>query len=154
MPWLDDAEMRAWRSYIEVQFDLIKALELDLSEHGLTLGDYQVLVYLSESDDQMMRMRELSDTLQLSPSGLTRRIDGLVSNGFVERQGSADDGRVMMAVLTDSGQRLLEATAPHHVRSVRRRIFDLLDAEQIAAMESIFSDIAAGLAVADASPVP
>ena len=55
-----------------------RALEADLAPHGLTLGDYQVLVYLSEADDHAMRMCDLAARLQLSPSGLTRRLDGLV----------------------------------------------------------------------------
>ncbi len=63
--------MAAWRAYIETFGDLSAALEKDLVEQGLTLGDYQVLVYLSEADDGSMRMCDLADVLQLSPSGLT-----------------------------------------------------------------------------------
>lgn len=148
--WLSPAEAGAWRSYIEVQSDLVNAIERDLIEHGLTLGDYQVLVYLSEADDSAMRMCDLADILQLSPSGLTRRLDGLVAGGFVKREGSAADRRVMMGVLTSTGRELLEQTAPHHVESVRRRIFDHLDDSQITALQSIFDAVAAGLA-ADAS---
>ena len=144
--WLNPAEAGAWRSYIEVQSDLVNAIERDLSTHGLTLGDYQVLVYLSEADDSAMRMCDLADVLQLSPSGLTRRLDGLVAGGFVKREGSAADRRVMMGVLTSTGRELLERTAPHHVESVRRRIFDHLDDNQIAALQSIFDAIATGLA--------
>ena len=52
----------------------------------------------------------------------------------------------MMGVLTSTGRELLERTAPHHVESVRRRIFDHLDDNQIAALQSIFDAIATGLA--------
>ena len=47
--WLDDVEMRAWRSYVETQADLNTAIEADLRPTGLSLGDYQVLVFLSEA---------------------------------------------------------------------------------------------------------
>mgnify|MGYP002628336384 FL=1 len=144
--WLSPAEAGAWRSYIEVQSDLANAIERDLIEHGLALGDYQVLVYLSEAHDSAMRMCDLADVLQLSPSGLTRRLDGLVAGGFVTREASAADGRVMMGVLTSAGRELLERTAPHHVESVRRRIFDHLDDSEVAAMQSILDAIASGLA--------
>ena len=144
--WLSPTEAGAWRSYIEVQSDLVNAIERDLSEHGLTLGDYQVLVYLSEAQGSAMRMCDLADVLQLSPSGLTRRLDGLVAGGFVKREGSAADRRVMMGVLTGTGRKLLERTAPHHVESVRRRIFDHLDDSQVAALQSIFNAVATGLA--------
>ena len=149
--WLNDREMAAWRSYIETNGDLSAALERDLAEHGLTLGDYQVLVYLSEAEDDSMRMCDLADALQLSPSGLTRRLDGLVGTEHVTRRPSPHDGRVMMAVLTDAGRELLTRTAPHHVRSVRRHIFDHLTEEQVDAMASIFEAIAAGLAATGTS---
>ena len=149
--WLNDREMAAWRSYVETNGDLSAALERDLAEHGLTLGDYQVLVYLSEAEDDSMRMCDLADALQLSPSGLTRRLDGLVGTEHVTRRPSSLDGRVMMAVLTDAGRELLTRTAPHHVRSVRRHIFDHLTEEQVDAMASIFEAIAAGLAATGTS---
>ena len=50
--WLDDSEMRAWRTYVETVVDLTTALEADLAPTGLTLGDYQVLVYLSEAPER------------------------------------------------------------------------------------------------------
>lgn len=137
--------MAAWRSFIETVFDLSNALEHDLAEHGMTLGDYQVLVYLSEAPDNAVRMSTLADMLQLSPSGLTRRLDGLVAGGQVERQRCPNDGRANNAVLTADGRRLLETVAPHHVASVRRRVFDHLDGTQVAALESIFTDLRAGL---------
>lgn len=143
--WLDAVEMAAWRSYIETVVDLNAALEADLTPHGLTLGDYQVLVELSEAEDHAMRMCDLAARLQLSPSGLTRRLDGLVRMGLVERRPSEVDRRVMLAVLTDHGQEYLAKVAPDHVRSVRRHIIDLLDREDLEAMARIFGTIRAAL---------
>ena len=86
--WLNETEAVAWRAFIESVGDLTAAFEAGLAEHGLTLGDYQVLVYLSEADGRSMRMCDLADALRLSPSGLTRRLDGLVKGGLVARQRS------------------------------------------------------------------
>jgi DNA-binding MarR family transcriptional regulator len=143
--WLSELEMDAWRSYAETVVDLNAALEADLAPHGLTLGDYQVLVYLSEAPDHEMRMCDLATLLQLSPSGLTRRLDGLVRMGVVERRPSAIDRRVMLAVLTENGWSYLETVAPDHVASVRRHIIDLLSREDMTAMARIFRRIAAAL---------
>jgi DNA-binding MarR family transcriptional regulator len=143
--WLTAREMTAWRTYIETYGDLISAIERDLADHDLTLGDYQVFVYLSEAPDRSMRMCDLADLLQLSPSGLTRRLDGLVKAGFVTREPSTDDRRVMLATLTPSGFGALEAAAPDHVASVRRHVFDHLDDDQVDALASIFQAIKAGL---------
>lgn len=144
--WLTPTEMAAWRTYIETFADLNTAIERDLAVHNLTLGDYQVLVYLSEADERSMRMCDLADLLQLSPSGLTRRLDGLVKTGFVTRESSTTDRRVMKAQLTEEGFGALRDAAPDHVDSVRRHVFDHLDDNQVAAMESIFAAIGAGLA--------
>ena len=143
--WLSASEMTAWRTYIETFSDLITAIERDLGDHDLTLGDYQVFVYLSEAPGRSMRMCDLADLLQLSPSGLTRRLDGLVKAGHVAREASTDDRRVMLASLTPSGLATLEAAAPDHVASVRRHVFDHLDSDQVDALASIFQSIKNGL---------
>lgn len=143
--WLDEREMTAWRAYIETQADLLGALETDLAPTGLTLGDYQVLVYLVETEGQSMRMCDLATMLQLSPSGLTRRLDGLVKSGWVERRSSDTDRRVMLAVLTDAGRAKLESAAPVHVESVRARIFDQLEPGDVDALASVFGKIRAAL---------
>ena len=112
---------------------------------GLTLGDYQVLVFLSEADDESMRMCDLAARLQLSPSGLTRRLDGLVRHGLVAREPSVADRRVMLAVLTDEGAAKLADAYPMHLASVRQRIIDLLDGDDVDAFGRIFSTIRARL---------
>ena len=143
--WLLPAEMLAWRSYVETYADLMTALEADLVPTGLNLGDYQVLVYLSEAPEHSLRMCDLAVRLQLSPSGLTRRLDGLVRAGLVERRGSDSDRRVMLAALTPAGLARLEAVgadprrerAPAHDRPARRR--------RAAVLAAAFQKIRAGL---------
>jgi DNA-binding MarR family transcriptional regulator len=148
--WLDDDEMGAWRAYVETVVELNAALEADLAGHGLTLGDYQVLVFLSEAEGRAMRMCDLAARLQLSPSGLTRRLDGLVRGGLVERRPSEDDRRVMLAVLTTKGIEAMDEAAPTHVASVRARIFDQIDRRDIPAIERVFRSIHDGLHAAEA----
>jgi DNA-binding MarR family transcriptional regulator len=143
--WLNEDEQRAWRTYIETQADLLSALERDLEPHGFTLGDYRVLVLLSEATGNELRMSDLADQLQLSPSGLTRRLDGLVADGLVRRQPGAKDRRVMMAVLTGRGMAAMQRVAPVHVASVRARLLDHLDRAQIEQLGTIFGQVAAAL---------
>lgn len=139
--WLTSNEMAAWRAFIESHDDLITAIESDLAHEGLTLGDYQVLVYLTEADDEQMRMCDLADMLQLSPSGLTRRLDGLVKSGWVERRNSDIDRRVMLAALTDAGRQRLADAAPGHVASVRHRMIDVLNSDDHDAIARAFGKI-------------
>lgn len=143
--WLDEEEMRAWRAFAEVNGHLIAALEADLAPHGLSLGDYEVLVQLSEAEHRQLRMCDLADRLGLSPSGLTRRLDGLVRSAHVERRPSSADRRVMLATLTDHGLAAMREAANDHVASVRRHLIDRLDAAHIRALGEIFTSVADGL---------
>ncbi|MCU1397743.1 MAG: putative MarR family transcriptional regulator [Acidimicrobiales bacterium] len=143
--WLNDDEMGAWRAFVEVNAHLMAALEADLAPHRLTLGDYEVLVHLSEADERQLRMCDLALRLGLSPSGLTRRLDGLVKSGHVERRPSTADRRVMLATLTDQGLAAMRDAADDHVASVRRHLIDRLDAAQIDALREIFTSVGDGL---------
>ena len=124
--WLDETEQASWRSFVHAVTDLMTDLEADLAPHGLTNGDYGVLVLLSEAPDSQLRMCDLAAELQLSPSGLTRRLDGLVRSGWVERAACSHDRRVTFARLTADGRRKLDAAAPDHVDSVRRHLLEPL----------------------------
>lgn len=147
--YLEPVEMAAWRTFIETYNDLINALQADLEPAQLALGDYQVLVTLSEADNKAMRMCDLADVLQLTPSGATRRLDGLVKAGWVERRNSEVDRRVMLAMLTPAGwDKLHEALVPH-VRSVRTHLIDLLDESELVALASVFGKVRAHLDARD-----
>jgi DNA-binding MarR family transcriptional regulator len=135
----------AWRTFVETVDDLTAALNADLEPHGVTLGDYQVFVFLSEAEGRRMRMVDLAAALHLSPSGLTRRLDGLTGQGYVDRVPSLQDRRVMLAVLTDRGFAKLTEAYPTHLTSVRRRIFDRCSSADVAALGRAFAAIQAGL---------
>lgn len=156
--WLDDTEMAAWRGLIGVHADVLAELENDLvDDHGITAGDYGVLVTLSEAPEGQLRMCDLAGHLHLSPSGLTRRLDGLVKAGLVAREPSVDDRRVILAVLTGEGRTRLDAAAPDHVAGVRRAFLDHLDPVQVGALAEAFAAVLHGRAARDdtaASPAP
>ncbi len=142
--WLDSEEMRAWRGLVEGVADLRAALDADLeAAFGLDEGDYAVLVNLSEAPGGRMRMCDLAERLHLSPSGLTRRLDGLVKCGLVDREPSPDDRRVTLAVLTDAGTATLVTAAPVHVAGVRRLLIDRLTREQIRVIGEVFDAVRA-----------
>ncbi len=139
--WLSASEMRAWRNFIESISTLTAAMEYDLAPFGLTMGDYEVLVRLSEAESEQLRMCDLANALKLSPSGLTRRLDGLVTSGLVIRVASPADRRVMFAALTPAGRDKLNAAAPDHVASVRKRFFKGLSREQVRDLGDIFETV-------------
>jgi DNA-binding MarR family transcriptional regulator len=129
--WLNDDEQRLWRAWLRVHARLVARLDAELqTDHGLSSADYEVLVNLSEAPERSLRMAELAERLRLSPSGLTRRLDGLVRDGLVERRKCPSDGRGSLAVLTDAGFARLVGAAPTHVAGVRRYFVDPLSAAE------------------------
>ena len=143
--WLDNDEMRAWRSYITTSVDLMKALEDDVRPFGLTMGDYQLLAMISEAPDRRLRMCDLADQLRLSRSGLTRRMEGVLSNAWVARVQDDTDRRVAHAELTTKGWNLLRKVAPIHLASVRRLMIDHLSRAEIKAIGNAFTKISAAI---------
>jgi DNA-binding MarR family transcriptional regulator len=147
--WLTDDEMKAWRSFITTSLDLMRTIERDLQPFGLDMGDYQLLVMLSEAPDHRLRMCDLAETLRLSRSGLTRRMEGVLAAKLVSRVRDEADGRSANAVLTAKGFAVLKRAAPAHVASVRARMIDLLSATEIKAIGTAFSKIAVELDAAE-----
>jgi DNA-binding MarR family transcriptional regulator len=140
--WLSEPEMQCWRALISVTTGVLGALDSELqAEHGLSLGEYEVLVHLSEEPEHSLRMTDLAGRLHLSPSGITRRIDGLERAGLVERRQCPSDRRGSNAVLTDEGLRRLAAAAPTHVRGVRAHFIDQLSPAEIANLASALATI-------------
>ncbi|SFP87091.1 transcriptional regulator, MarR family [Geodermatophilus dictyosporus] len=136
--WLDAAEQRAWRAWLYSTQLLQERLERDLTRAtGIPHAYYEILVQLSETPDRQMRMSELADRCLSSRSRLSHAVSRLEERGWVRREVCAEDGRGLLAVLTDEGFAALEAAAPVHVESVRTHLFDQLSPEQVAALEDI-----------------
>jgi DNA-binding MarR family transcriptional regulator len=90
-----------------------------------------------------MRMCDLAAELQLSPSGLTRRLDGLVRHGWVERASCDSDRRVTYAHLTTRGRKKMVAAAPDHVASVRAHLLDPLGPKGVDQLGTLFAKVRA-----------
>jgi len=140
--WLSETEQRSWRTLIQVTTGVLATLDNELrAEHGLSLGEYEVLVHLSEAPEGSLRMTDLAGALRLSPSGITRRIDGLVRAGLVERRRCPSDRRGSNAVLTDEGLRRLQEAAPSHVRGVRAYFIDQLTEKELANLAAALASV-------------
>ena len=81
------------------------------------------LLRLSRADDQAMRRIDLAGELLLTPSGVTRLLDGLEAAGYVEKGACDSDARVTYAVLTDRGREKIRHASRTHLSQVQA-IFD------------------------------
>jgi DNA-binding MarR family transcriptional regulator len=133
--------MAAWRRYIVASRRLLEALDTDLAGHELSIPDYEILAQLSDAPDRRMRMSELADVAMLSRSRLSHRMKVMEKAGWVRREACPVDKRGFFAVMTPKGWKAIEAAAPDHVESVRRRFVDLLSKEDQQLLAEIFSRV-------------
>ena len=82
------------------------------AELGVLPEEADLLLRLAEAPEQRLRMADVSRSLRLSKSGVTRLVDRLAERGLVVRAACPSDRRVVYAGLTDEGRRTAAAAAP------------------------------------------
>lgn len=159
--WLTKEQQGAWRHYLEGTARFVEALDavhdrvLDIS-----LGEYSLLVQLSEAPAHTMRMSALADGLVLSRSRLTHTVTRMEARGLVERCSVEGDRRGVNCTMTDAGRAVLVAAAPSHVAAVRRIMVDALEPEELTLLGHIMaklaesSKVSAGTQHADPAELP
>ena len=119
---LTDLESRAWVGLLHAHATMVKQLDAELlTAHGLSLSAFEVLWRLATAECGRMRMTELAELVLLSPSGLSRLVDRLESEGMIERIACPTDGRAINATITDAGRARLSASEATHFEGVRRQ---------------------------------
>ncbi len=109
----------AWARLLRAHASATRELSAHLQAgHGLTINDYEALLLLSHAEDGAMRRVDLAGELLLTPSGVTRLLDGLQEAGYVCKGSCSTDARVTYAVLTDAGRRKLEEASRSHLAAV------------------------------------
>ncbi len=120
MPELDDTRREAYRAFLAAHSRLTTAMDKALTESGLLpLTWYDVLVTLEYQEGHQLRLSDLADKVLLSKSGLTRLVDRLVEQGYVERVACPKDRRSIYAVLTYEGQKAREDAWPTYSRLIQ-----------------------------------
>ena len=113
--------MRAWTRLLRAHAAATRVLNAELqAEHGLSVNGYEALYVLSRAEGRRLKRIDLSRRLALTPSGITRLLEGLEEAGFVKRAVCSSDLRVVYAELTDAGAEKLELASCGHVGSIRQ----------------------------------
>jgi DNA-binding MarR family transcriptional regulator len=146
-------EVQAWVRLLRATSALTRRFSTDLlTEHGLTLNDYEVLLHLARAPDRRLRRVDLAERILLTPSGITRLLDGLERSGFVSRAACESDARVTYAVLTDEGHDKLREAAPTHIGGIRQLFGDRFSERELAFLASLLERLPAAPGDADCEP--
>jgi DNA-binding MarR family transcriptional regulator len=122
------------------------------NDHGLSINDYEVLLRLSWAQDRRMRRVDLAGEVLLTPSGITRLLDGLERAGFVERGTCDSDRRVVYAVLTDAGLAKLREASTTHVAQVEDLFGGQFDQQELSTIAALFGRLGEAAAGDDCRP--
>ncbi|MGB3410631.1 MAG: MarR family winged helix-turn-helix transcriptional regulator [Microthrixaceae bacterium] len=154
--WLDAAEHRAWRSYLDAYTRLATSLNGSLARrHGISLGDYEVLVHLSEADENGLRPVELAGLMGWEKSRLSHHLTRMITRGLIVREPCLTDRRGSWVRMTEAGRGELEQAAPDHVADVRGWFIDAVGSDDLeiinAASRRIAERISAQAGASDPS---
>lgn len=131
-----------------------------VADHGLTVSDYEALLRLARAPERRLRRVDLAQQVLLTPSGVTRLLDGLEQQGWVDRASCAEDRRVVYAVLTEAGLAKLGEARATHVAQIEEHFARRLGREELGALVELLGKLGDGVEElpcdpgAGASPAP
>jgi len=117
---LSTGPVQAFIRLLQGHAAVTRVLSADLvRDHGLTINDYEALLRLARADGHYLKRVELAESLVLTPSGVTRLLEGLERAGYVEKGSCETDARITYAVLTEAGHEKLEEASRSHTAQIR-----------------------------------
>ncbi|MEU7475798.1 MarR family transcriptional regulator [Lentzea sp. NPDC042327] len=107
------------------------------AEAGCSLLEHVALYQLHHNGGRL-KMLELAELLDVSPSGVTRLVERLVKRGWVTREQPQDNRRLVFAVLTPEGEEAcLGVTARVYRASIAEHFTSLLNERDLADLRRI-----------------
>ena len=113
---------------------LTRIINLHLKSFSITTEQWSVLRTLSESDD--ISQKELSERSDKDQATLTKILDLLEKNAFIERVQNPSDRRSFLIKITNKGSQLVKEVTPY-LEEVFAKITDSIQAEKLAIYKEI-----------------
>lgn len=115
--------------------------EIRLAElHGLTQAEFRCLRLFGT--DENLNNKQIAERMKLSPSRLTRIIDGLVKKEYINREIDSNDRRNMRVTLSRKGKQLVRQLNKAYI-DIHNEILEDIDESQheplITAMDHLLS---------------
>ena len=114
-------------------------------------GGMSALVTLAAHDDGL-RLGELAEAEGVAPPTLTRIVQALERDGYVERSPDPDDRRAQRVALSTEGRRVITGGRASRIEVLRQRL-DTLSAEDLRRLEDALPALEALVGVPVGSPV-
>lgn len=130
---LDDTRITEFGLLIEATRRLSRIVEASLRDnHDLTMIEFEAMVRLGRSPDRRMSMSDIAGQMVLTSGGVTRLVDRLANDGYVERVSCPSDRRVQWARLTDEGVSRINEALGTHLNDLDTYFFSAMSAEELS----------------------
>lgn len=134
--------VRAWARLLKAQRIALGAVESALKDAGLPpLGWYDVLLEVERAGETGVRPFELERTMLLAQYNLSRLLDRIEKEGYVERRMSPDDGRGQLVHITQSGRAMRRRMWPVYASSIEAVMGERLKAAEAAELAEMLGKI-------------
>lgn len=141
----------AWVRLLGAHAAMTRAFNAELqAARGLTVMDFEVLRRLGAAEDGRMRRVDLATAVGLTPSGITRLLDGLSGTDLVRKEHCSSDARVTYAAITPEGRAALAAAARVHITALVETFGQRFSPSELEALVELLGRLP-GAAEADAS---
>jgi DNA-binding MarR family transcriptional regulator len=126
---------QVWESFINAHAAVFKRLEDEIKrEAGIGLSWFDVLVHLDWADDGRMNLQDLTNSLLLTQSSVSRLVDRMQAAGLVRKEMSNADRRAVLVSLTPAGRAAFRRAYRVHLRGIEEHFMQHVTTDEAASM--------------------
>lgn len=139
--------LESWEALFRAQSTRFREFQASSAWGDRTDREYDVLYTLSREAGGM-RQKNLTECLLISQPSLSRLIERLAGDGFIERSADPLDRRGAILRLTDAGRALQRKIGAGHARDVTQALTARLTPEEMVTLRDLSQKLSAPLPAA------
>jgi DNA-binding MarR family transcriptional regulator len=115
-PDVDPESIAAYLLLLRVASDVASVIHEYLESHSISPGRFSILGLLNRDPSKGLCPADLAEKAGVTRATMTGLLDGLESDGYIEREGHLADRRMLTVRLTPAGNAFLEKVIPGYLK--------------------------------------
>lgn len=140
---LGQNQVKAWETFITRQASVIRKIESSLEKNplALPLHWYDVLLVLSRTKDEKLKLSEIAERMVTSKSALSRSLNKLEKRNLLSKEKCSEDGRVQYAQITSLGKISLKKSWVIYQRAIQENFGQYISDKEANTLVEILQKI-------------
>jgi DNA-binding MarR family transcriptional regulator len=126
---IENPSYRTWWQLVRAYHSVVGVLYRFFEDRGITGAQFGVLRCVADAGEAGLMLSDLSKRLMVTCGNITGVVDRLEQGGYLRRERSCDDRRVILAKLTPAGSTLYQELMPAYQELLQQLLVDLSPAE-------------------------